>query len=234
MGGYTAPEGSPGPQPPACRSPLNCSGWSLFRWETLQNPPAGLLPAVTMSLSWGLIVLNNALGRSRAESLVFLSVSMSCKQPVPGRELGVARTPAVTTRRSTAELACRGLTGPRGDGVGRTGPVRTPACQGLPRGTHTRVGPQVLQWLMAPYQQSVGAWSDCFPKKLPSRALTFLWVLQRGTFRTSMGAGSCPSHLRGLHSIHPRPLAEPGSKHVQSTAGPPWGQGFVPRLPLSP
>ena len=69
----------------------------LFNWETLQNPPEGLLPAVTTSLSWGLIVLNNALGRSRAESLVFLSVSMSCKQPVPGRELRVARTPTVTT-----------------------------------------------------------------------------------------------------------------------------------------
>lgn len=52
---------------------------------------------------------------------------------------------------------------------------------GLPRGTHTRVDPQVSQWLLGPYQQSVGAWSDCFSKKLPSRALTSLWGLQEDT-----------------------------------------------------
>ena len=54
---------------------------------------------------------------------------------------------------------------------------------GLPRGTHTHthIDPQVSQWLLGPYQQSVGAWSDSFPKKLPSRALTSLWGLQEDT-----------------------------------------------------
>lgn len=38
----------------------------------LWNLPTGLLLAVTMSPSQGLIVLSNALGHSRAQNLVFL------------------------------------------------------------------------------------------------------------------------------------------------------------------
>lgn len=102
---------------------------------------------------------------------------------------------------------------------------------GLPRGTHTRVDPQVSQWLLGPYQQSVGAWSDCFSKKLPSRALTSLWGLQQGAFRTSMRAGSCPSHLLGLHSIpDPQPSQDPSVSSREQ--GPPGVSSLYPAYPF--
>ena len=101
---------------------LNCPGWGLCKWEMAWNLPARLRLTVTMFLSQGLIVLNNALEHRRAQNLVFLLGSVACKQPIPRRKRQVARIPAVTTGQFLVGLVCGAHRMLAGDHVGQKCP----------------------------------------------------------------------------------------------------------------